>query len=143
MEGVVTTGDVIDDVVAIGVDSVVTAGDVIDDVTIEEDSLVVDTTGDVVGNVVAIGVDSVVTADDVVNDVTTEEDGLVVDIAVGIENGIVMDGIYIGGRVTPIDVTTELMSLFNVLFVSRLSNLLIMPTGGGDSSSPVDASSSS
>ena len=34
MEGVVTTGDVIDDVVAIGVDSVVTAGDVIDDVTI-------------------------------------------------------------------------------------------------------------
>ena len=130
--------------VVVGIGSDVTAGDVIDDVTVEEDdNLVVDTTRDVVGNVVAIGVDSVVTADDVTSDVATEEGSLIVDIVVGIENGIVIDGIYIGGRVTLVDVMTELVSLFSVLFVSYLSNLLIMPTGGSSSSSPVDASSSS
>ena len=88
------------------------------------------TTGNVVDVVVAIEVDNL---------------DIVVDIIVGNESGICIDGICIGGRVTLVDVMTALMSILDVLFMSRVSNLFI-PDGGGKFSRwlpPVDASSSS
>ncbi len=88
------------------------------------------TTGNVVDVVVAIEVDTV---------------DIVFDIIVGNTSGICIDGICIGGRVTLVDVMTALMSMLDLLVMSRVSNLFI-PDGGGRSSRwlpPVDASSSS
>ena len=88
------------------------------------------TTGNVVDVVVAIEVDTV---------------DIVVDIIVGNTSGICIDGVCIGGRVTLVDVMTALMSILDLLVMSRVSNLFI-PDGGGRSSRwlpPVDASSSS